>query len=93
MIKFRRARKPIPTTWPYNVVHGIAVTPDDKMLFADSVLENYVAAYRSRLQASGDDPVDDDPNWMSFSGDGKLLYVTNRGANNVSVISVTTSRK
>jgi YVTN family beta-propeller protein len=81
--------KPFPTTWPYNVVHGIAVSPDDKLVFADSVLENYVAVYsipdHKHLTTI---PVGDSPNWMSFSHDGRLLYVSNRGGNTVSVISV-----
>jgi YVTN family beta-propeller protein len=88
-IEFPKTSKPFPTTWPYNVVHGIAVTPDDKIVFADSVLENYVAAYSiPDYKPLATIPVGDNPNWMTFSSDGKLLYVTNRGANNVSVISV-----
>jgi YVTN family beta-propeller protein len=82
-------KKPYPVAWPYNVVHGIAVSPDDKLLFADSALDNFVAAYTipdHKLQAVI--PVGDNPNWLSFSADGRLLYVSNRGDNNVSVISV-----
>jgi YVTN family beta-propeller protein len=93
-VEFPPTTKPFPTSWPYNVVHGIAVTPDDKIVFADSVLENYVAAYSlPDLKHLATIPVDDNPNWMSFSNDGKLLYVTNRGANNVSVISVTVMKE
>lgn len=78
-----------PISWPYNVVHGIAVSPDDKYVFADSALDNFVAVYTipdHKLVTTI--PVGDNPNWMSFSADGRLLYVSNRGDNNVSVISV-----
>ena len=82
-------KKPQPTAWPYNVVHGIAVSPDDKYVFADSALDNYVGVFSipdHKLITTI--PVGDNPNWMSFSADGRLLYVSNRGDNNVSVISV-----
>jgi YVTN family beta-propeller protein len=88
-IELPALKKPYPVAWPYNVVHGIAVSPDDKLLFADSALDNFVAVYSipdHKLMTTI--PVGDNPNWMSFSADGKLLYVSNRGDNNVSVIAV-----
>jgi YVTN family beta-propeller protein len=88
-IELPALKKPYPVAWPYNVVHGIAVSPDDKLLFADSALDNFVAVYSipdHKLMTTI--PVGDNPNWMSFSADGALLYVSNRGDNNVSVISV-----
>jgi YVTN family beta-propeller protein len=88
-IELPRLTKPYPVSWPYNVVHGIAVSPDDKLVFADSALDNFVAAYTipdHKLVATI--PVGDNPNWLTFSSDGSLLYVSNRGDNTVSVISV-----
>jgi YVTN family beta-propeller protein len=88
-IEFPPTNKPFPTRWPYNVVHGIAVSPDDKLVFADSVLENYVAVYSiPDHKLIKTIPVGVSPNWMTFGNEGKVLYVSNRGDNNVSVISV-----
>jgi YVTN family beta-propeller protein len=70
-------------------VHGIAVSPDDRLVFADSVLEDYVAVYTvPQHKHIATIPVGSSPNWMAFGSDGRLLYVSNRGSNNVSVISV-----
>src|SRR5262245_24875477 len=82
-------KKPAPTVWPYNVVHGIAVSPDDRYVFADSALDNYVGVFTlPDYKLVTTIPVGDNPNWMAFGNDARLLYVSNRGDNNVSVISV-----
>ena len=76
------------------MTHGIAVSPDGKLLFADSALDNYVAVYSipdHKLLTTI--PVGENPNWLTFSRDGRFLYVSNRGSNNVSVISVADKRE
>jgi YVTN family beta-propeller protein len=79
----------VPTLFPHTVNHGLALTRDNKLLFAAGSVADYVCVYSvPDLQLQATIPVGRDPNWIVFSSDGRFAYVTNRGSNDVSVISI-----
>ena len=79
----------IPQLYPHNVNHGIALTPDEKLLFANGSIMNYVCVYtHPELKLIKTIPVGTDPNYVIFSKDGKYAYVTNRQSNDLSIIDV-----
>lgn len=78
---------------PFTFSHGMAISPDQKTLWVDSLLNNAVYVYSLpdlRLQSSI--PVGSGPDWMTFTPDGKRCYVSNAGADSVSVLD-TAQRK
>ena len=83
------ARPLIPQTFS----HGIAVAPDGRTLWVNSLLDNSVSVFslpdRKRLATI---PVGRGPDWMTFLPDGSRCYVSNAGSNSVSVID-TASKK
>jgi YVTN family beta-propeller protein len=73
--------------------HGIGVTPDGRMLWVNSKMNSYVYAYSlPDLKLLGGVKVGDHPDWLTFTPDGKQLYVANAGSNSVSVVD-TQNRK
>jgi len=78
--------------------HGIGVAPDGKTLWVTSISANAVFAYSlpelkllgqaalPELRLPGRKPISAVPNWVTFTPDSKLLYITNAGAKSVSVI-------
>jgi YVTN family beta-propeller protein len=79
----------LPEFYPHTYNHGIKLTPDEKLLFANASVGNYVAVYsHPDLRLIKTIPVGTDPNYVIFSRDGKHAYVSNRGSNDLSVISV-----
>jgi YVTN family beta-propeller protein len=79
----------IPQMYPHTVNHGIALTPDEKLLFANGSVANYVCVYtHPELKLIKTIPVGKDPNYVIFSKDGKYAYVTNRQSNDLSIIDV-----
>jgi YVTN family beta-propeller protein len=78
--------------------HGIGVSPDGKMLWVTSIAANGVFAYSlpemklagwtplPEIRVDGRAPISSVPNWVTFTPDSKLLYVTNAAAKSVSVI-------
>jgi YVTN family beta-propeller protein len=73
--------------------HGIGVTPGGKTLWVNSKVNSYVYAYSlPDLALLGGVHVGSHPDWLTFSPDGKSLYVANAGSNSVSVVDVA-SRK
>lgn len=79
----------MPIAFPYNVNHGLALTPDNRQLWANGSLDSYVAVYSvpdySLLATL---PVGRDPNWIEFNRDGQFAYITSRGTNTVHVFRV-----
>ena len=73
----------------YTDTHGIALSRDDKQFWVTNVFGNGVTAFsvpdHKVLATLG---VGLAPNWMTFSPDGELLYVSNSGSNDVSVIDI-----
>lgn len=79
----------IPEFYPHNVDHGLRLTPDEKYLFANGSIENYVAVFsHPSLELVKTIPVGSDPNSIAFSKDGAYCYVSNRKSDDLSIISV-----
>lgn len=82
--------------------HGIGVAPDGKTLWVTSISANAVFAYAlpdlrllgqaalPELKLPGRAPISAVPNWVTFTPDGKLLYITNAAQRSVSVIDTGT---
>ncbi len=79
--------------------HGIGISPDNKTLWVTSIPNNAVYAYAlDTLQVTGkvdlpsekiaghDVPISAVANWVTFTPDGKELYVSNSGLRSVSVV-------
>jgi len=84
--------------------HGIGVAPNGKALWVTSLTANAVFAYSlpdlrllghvvlPELQVKGYPALGALPNWVTFTPDSKLLYVSNSGARSVSVIDTQTMK-
>lgn len=78
--------------------HGMGVAPDNKTLWVTSIAANAVYAYSlpelkllghaalPEIHAPGRKPISSVPNWVTFTPDSRLLYVSNAAARSVSVI-------
>jgi YVTN family beta-propeller protein len=79
----------LPQVFPNTYNHGLALTPDEKLLFAAGSAGDYVCVYtQPGLELVKTIPVGKDPNWIVFTKDGRLAFVSNRGSDTVSVIAV-----
>ncbi|MGD9723952.1 MAG: cytochrome D1 domain-containing protein [Pirellulales bacterium] len=79
----------LPQFYPHTYNHGLAISPDEKLLLAAGSVAGYVCAYRlPQLELAATIPVGKEPNWIVFSGDGAYAYVSNRASDTLSVISV-----
>jgi YVTN family beta-propeller protein len=77
------ARPLIPETFS----HGMAISPDHKTLWVNSLLDNSVSVFSlPGLKRLTTIPVGRGPDWMTFTPDGARLYVSNAGDNTVSSI-------
>ena len=77
------ARPLIPATFS----HGMAIAPDHKTLWVDSLLNNAVTVFSlPDLKQITTIPVGRGPDWMVFTPDGKRVYISNAGSNSVSAI-------
>jgi len=84
--------------------HGIGVTPDGKSLWVNSTLANAVFEYSlpnlklighvklPEVHALGRAPSGSVPEWITFTPDSKLVYVSDSAARSVSVIDAKTLR-
>jgi YVTN family beta-propeller protein len=84
--------------------HGIGVAPDGKTLWVTSIPNNAVYAYSlddlhlrgevalPALKLAGRPPISAAANWVTFTPDGKTLYVSNSALRSVSAIDTTTMR-
>ena len=78
--------------------HGIGVAPDGKSLWVNSTLANAVFKYSLPelklagysalpvVQTLGHSPTGAVPEWITFTPDSKIIYVSNSGAGSVSAI-------
>jgi YVTN family beta-propeller protein len=79
----------LPEFFPNTYNHGLALSPDERLLFASGSVGNYVCVYtQPALDLQKTIPVGKDPNWVVFTKDGRLAFVSNRGSDTVSVIGV-----
>ncbi len=75
------------STYGYTPTHGLGLRPDEKQFWITDVFGNAVEALSvPDHKLIGKVPVGEAPNWMTFGLDGKMLYVSNAGSNDVSVI-------
>ena len=80
--------------FPFTVNHGLALTPDGKtLLAAGSVTDNVVIYSLPDMRRLADIEVGREPNWIIFNNDISFAYVTNRGDDTVSVISMSELRE
>jgi YVTN family beta-propeller protein len=74
--------------------HGIGISPDGKTLWVNTRLNNYVYVYSMpNLEYIGGVKTPNNPNWLTFSPDGKYVYVACSGANELIVIDVASRTK
>jgi YVTN family beta-propeller protein len=78
--------------------HGMGVAPDGRTLWVTSISANSVFAYSlpelnllgearlPEIKVDGRKPTSSVPNWLTFTPDGKRLYISNAAARSVSVI-------
>jgi YVTN family beta-propeller protein len=79
--------------------HGISMSPDNKTLWVTSIPNNAVYVYDvatlknigkvdlpSQKIAGHDEPMSSVPEWVTFTPDGKYLYVSNSSMKSVSVV-------
>jgi YVTN family beta-propeller protein len=84
----------LPEFFPNTYNHGLALSPDEKLLFAAGSVADYVCIYsQPGLELLKTIPVGRDPNWIVFSKGGHLAFVSNRGSGTVSVIDVAEMRE
>ena len=79
-----------------NVSHGLAVTPDSKILIANSRLNNVVYKYSLpdfKMLGSVEMTGGIDPNWVTLTPDGKTAYVAMSGSNWTSAIDVASMKE
>jgi YVTN family beta-propeller protein len=78
-----------PEVFPHTYNHGLALTPDETLLFAAGSVANYVCVYSvPEMELRATIPVGTDPNWIDFDEAGRFAYVSNRGSNDLSIIDV-----
>jgi YVTN family beta-propeller protein len=82
--------------------HGIGVAPDGKSLWVNSTLANAVFKYSlpdlvlvghtalPLVHPLGSAPTGSVPEWITFTPDGKLVYISNSGDRSVSAIDMKT---
>lgn len=78
-----------PTRFPYNIDHGLELSPDEKTVVA--VSEGTQKAYiysTDTMKLKGTVPLGRVSKWVVFSKDGQRVYVSNAGDNSVSVIGL-----
>jgi len=80
--------------YPHNVNHGIALTPDQSLLFVNgSVIDTVFVYSHPELELVAQIPVGRDPNYVTFSKDGRFAYVSNRGSDDLSILDVAARRE
>jgi YVTN family beta-propeller protein len=82
--------------------HGIGVAPDGKSLWVNSTFANATFKYSlpdlrlmghvvlPKVQTPGHSPAGSVPEWITFTPDSKVVYVSNSGARSVSAIDAAT---
>ena len=69
--------------------HGLGVTPDGKVLFSTSKVYSTMYAYSlPNLEPLGHVHVGQHPEWVTFSPDGRFVYVAAAGDNSTTVVDV-----
>jgi YVTN family beta-propeller protein len=78
-----------PDTLPVTTNHGIRITADGRYLIANGSMTDLAAIYSlPDLRLVATVPVGRDPNWVTLSPDGRRIFISNRGSDDVSVIDL-----
>jgi YVTN family beta-propeller protein len=84
--------------------HGIGVAPDGKSLWVNSTVANATFEYSlpdlkllghttlAEIYSPGNPPTGSVPEWITFTPDSKVVYVSNSGARSVSAIDTATMK-
>jgi YVTN family beta-propeller protein len=79
---------------PRTFSHGMAISPDRKTLWVNSLLDNSVTVFSMPdLKRITTIPVGKGPDWMVFTPDGTRVYVSNAGSDSVSVLDVASKKE
>jgi YVTN family beta-propeller protein len=74
--------------------HGLAITGDGKTLGVLSKMNTRIYFYSlPDLKLLGESKVGHHPDWLTFTPDGKRVYVANAGSNSVSVVDVASHKE
>jgi YVTN family beta-propeller protein len=85
--------------------HGIGVAPDGKSLWVNSTFANAVFKYSlpdlklmgcaalQEIHPQGHSPTGSVPEWITFTPDSKIVYVSNSGAGSVSAIDTSSLKE
>ncbi len=74
--------------------HGLAITSDGKTLGVLSKMNTRIYFFSlPDLKMIGETKVGHHPDWLTFTPDGKRVYVANAGSNSVSVVDVSTRKE
>jgi YVTN family beta-propeller protein len=79
---------------PRTFSHGMAISPDRKTLWVNSLLDNSVTVFSMPdLKRITTIKVGKGPDWMAFTPDGKRVYVSNAGSDSVSVLDAASKKE
>ncbi len=82
--------------------HGLTISPDGKSIWVNCKAYNAAFIYSlpdlkyvgrvhtPALMPPGHDPISGSPNWITFTPDGKMAYISNAADRSVSVVDTTT---
>lgn len=72
--------------------HGLGVSPDGSTIWSTSRMNSMVYVYSPypELKLLASVPVGTDPDWITFTPDGRFAYVANAASNNVTAIDMHT---
>lgn len=79
---------------PHTPTHGLALTPDERLLVVTSVVGDYVGLFTipgNTLLATV--PTGKAPNWLTFRRDGVVCYVSNAGSDDVSAVDLSARKE
>ncbi|MEM9360477.1 MAG: YncE family protein [Pseudomonadota bacterium] len=80
-----------PEFFPHNVNHGLELSPNEEFLVAAGTAVNKAFLYsHPELELLGEVNIGSDANWVTFSPDSSVVFISNRGDNTVSVITLDT---
>jgi len=74
--------------------HGLGVAPDGKSLWVTSRVNSRVYGYSlPDLKLLGDVEIGKEPDWVTFTPDSKLAYISSSGNNTVSAVDITARKE
>ena len=74
--------------------HGLGVAPDGKSLWVTSRINSRVYGYSlPDLKLLGDVEIGKEPDWVTFTPDSKLAYISSSGNNTVSAVDITARKE